>query len=228
MWKSIAGGIKAGFNAIKSKLSMVASKISWPATLALFFAIIPLALCGLYWFFGYAVSSLGIATISTGLTWGTALVCSGIGAGLGLAGGIVAQLVSGKSVKAQKKKIEQLEAEEKEIKKEKEEAKNKLYELEHGKKKKKEEGAERSKDAKKRIEKRRKQKKRKRVERLCQNWGHKAESNNKKFSKNSQPRTNLSKYKSAVRYNNRKKNVKNSYTNIDLTKYRKRDRYIHR
>ena len=113
MWKTVSGWIKSGFFWVKDKLSIVASKISWPATLAIFFALVPLALCGLYWFFGFAVSSLGIATISTGLTWGTALKCGGIAAGLGLLGGCIAQVAKAKGVKAQKEKVEELEEEEK-------------------------------------------------------------------------------------------------------------------
>lgn len=231
MWKSIAGGIKSGFYGVKDKLSIVASKISWPATLAIFFALVPLALCGLYWFFGFAMSSLGIATISTGLTWGTALKCGGIAAGLGLLGGCVAQIAKSNDVKAQKKKIETLEEEEKEIKKEKKKAKEKLYELEHGKKnskkkseKEKKEKAERQKKVKKRLEKRRAKKKGKKAEKSY--YGYRAESSGRR-SRNGGIKTNLISYKrnrcgyDTVEYKSGQKRTRNSYTTTDLSRYRK-------
>ncbi len=239
MWKSIAGGIKSGFFWVKDKLSVVASKISWPATLAIFFALVPLALCAVYWFFGYAVSSLGIATISTGLTWGTALKCGGIAAGLGLLGGCVAQVAKGASVKAQKKKIEQLEDEEREIRKEKKAAKKKLFELENGKKKKKskkqmdkekKEREERQKKAKKRLDKRRAKKKCKSVERSYDEcYGN---YDFKKQKKNDEVKTNLGnwrrKKKTAIYSADGKRKMKNKYTNTDRTKYRKKSRYVDR
>ena len=237
MWKSIAGGIKSGFFWVKDKLSVVASKISWPVTLALLGVLIPLALCGVYWLFAYAVSSLGIATISTGLTWSTALSCGGILAGFGLVGGCIAQFVKSRSVKAQKKKIEKLEEEEKELKKEKKQAKDKLYELEHGKKKdkkkksdkEKKEREERQKKAKKRLEKRRAKNKGKRAE--SSYYGYNAESGGKR-SKNGGVKTNLGNWrreKKAVIYRSGgKRSVRNRDTNTDLTKYRKEWRCVYR
>ncbi|MBR1429096.1 MAG: hypothetical protein IJ590_02455 [Rickettsiales bacterium] len=239
MWKTVSGWIKSGFFWVKDKLSIVASKISWPATLAIFFALVPLALCAIYWFFGFAVSSLGIATISTGLTWKTALICGGIAAGLGLAGGCVAQVVKNSSVKAQKKKIEQLEDEEKELKKEKKKAKEKLFELEHGRKKKskkksdkeKKEKEERQKKAKQRLEKRRSKKKGKRAEKSYSGYGYAVENSGERRLKNSSVKTNLGNWrKSKISFGRvgSKKSVKNRYTSNDLTKYRKENGYVYR
>ena len=238
MWKSIAGGIKSGFFWVKDKLSVAASKISWPATLAIFFALVPLALCAIYWFFGYAVSSLGIATISTGLTWTTALTCGGIAAGIGLVGGCIAQVVKNSSVKAQKKKIEELEDEEKELKKEKKKAKEKLFELEHGRKKtkkksdkEKKEREERKKNAKKRLEKRRAKKKGKKAEKSCREYGYAVGNSCERRAKNGNVKTNLGNWrrrKISTGIIGSKKNVKNRYTNTDLTKYRKEDRCLYR
>lgn len=239
MWKSIAGGIKSGFFWVKDKLSVVASKISWPATLAIFGALIPLALCAIYWFFGYAVSSLGIATISTGLTWKTALTCGGIAAGIGLVGGCIAQVVKNSSVKAQKKKIEELEDEEKELKKEKKKAKEKLFELEHGRKKKskkksdkeKKEREERKKNAKKRLAKRRAKKKGKKAEKSCREYGYAVGNSCERRAKNGNVKTNLWNWrrrKISTGSIGSKKSVKNEYTGNDLTKYRKEGGYVYR
>ena len=236
MWKTISGWIKSAFFWVKDKLSIVAGKISWPVTLALLGVLIPLALCGVYWLFAYAVSSFGIATISTGLTWSTALSCGGILAGFGLAGGCVAQFVKSRSVKAQKKKIEKLEEEEKELKKEKKKAKEKLFELEHGRKKtkkksdkEKKEQEERQKKAKKRLEKRRAKKKGKKAE--SSYYGYKAESGGKR-SKNGGVKTNLGNWrrekKTAIYRSGWKRSVRNRDTNTDLTKYRKEWRCVYR
>lgn len=239
MWKTVSGWIKSGFFWVKDKLSVVASKISWPATLAIFFALVPLALCAIYWFFGFAVSYLGIATISTGLTWTTALTCGGIAAGLGLVGGCVAQVVKNSSVKAQKKKIEQLEEEEKELKKEKKKAKEKLFELEHGRKKKskkksdkeKKEKEERQKKAKQRLEKRRSKKKGKRAEKSYSGYGYAVGNSGERRLKNSSVKTNLGNWrKNKISFGRigGKKSVKNRYTSNDLTKYRKENGYVYR
>ena len=237
MWKTVSGWIKSGFFWVKDKLSVVASKISWPATLAIFFALVPLALCAIYWFFGFAVSTLGIATISTGLTWKTALTCGGIAAGLGFLGGCVAQIAKGQSVKAQKKKIEQLEEEEKELKKEKKKAKEKLFELEHGRKKKskkksdkeKQEKQERRKKANKRLEKRRAKKKGKKAERSCYEHDYAVGNNGERRMKNGKVKTNLKNWrKNKISFGSAggKKNIKNHNTTTDLRKYRKEDRYV--
>ena len=239
MWKTVSGWIKSGFFWVKDKLSIVASKISWPATLAIFFALVPLALCAIYWFFGFAVSYLGIATISTGLTWKTALTCGGIAAGLGLVVGCVAQVVKNSSVKAQKKKIEELEDEEKELKKEKKKAKEKLFELEHGRKKKskkksdkeKKEKEERQKKAKQRLEKRRSKKKGKRAEKSYSGYGYAVGNSGERRLKNSGVKTNLGNWrKNKISFGRicGKKSVKNRYTSNDLTKYRKEKGYVYR
>ena len=239
MWKTVSGWIKSGFFWVKGKLSIVASKISWPATLAIFFALVPLALCAIYWFFGFAVSSLGIATISTGLTWKTALISGGIAAGLGFVGGCIAQIVKNSSVKAQKKKIEQLEEEEKELKKEKKKAKEKLFELEHGRKKKskkksdkeKKEKEERQKKAKQRLEKRRSKKKGKKAERSCREYGYSVGNSGERRAKNGKVRTNLGNWrKNKISFGRpgSKKSVKNRHANNDLTKYWKDRRCVYR
>ena len=239
MWKSIAGGIKSAFFWIKDKLSIVASKISWPATLAIFFALFPLAICGLYWFFGFAVSTLGIATISTGLTWGTALKCVGIAAGLGLIGGCIAQVVKGQSVKAQKKKVEELEEKEKELKKEKKKAKEKLFELEHGRKKKskkknkkeKVEKGEYSKKDKKHVGKRLTKKQIKKAESSCREYGYTSGNIVGKRMRNGKVKTNLGNWRSKKKYvgcTGSNRSVKNQKTTADLTKYRKEGRYVYR
>ena len=237
MWKSIAGGIKSGFFWVKDKLSVVASKISWPATLLILGVLLPLLLYALYWVFGWALGYIGIAKISTGLSFKTALACGSILGGLGLVGGCIAQFVKSRSVKAQKKKIEKLEEEEKELKKEKKQAKDKLYELEHGKKKdkkkksdkEKKEREERQKKAKKRLEKRRAKNKGKRAE--SSYYGYNAESGGKR-SKNGGVKTNLGNWrrekKAAIYRSSWKRSVRNRDTNTDLTKYRKEWRCVYR
>ena len=239
MWKTVSGWIKSGFFWVKDKLSVVANKISWPATLAIFFALVPLALCAIYWFFGFAVSSLGIATIATGLTWKTALICGGIAAGLGLVGGCVAQVVKNSSVKAQKKKIEDLEEEEKELRKEKKKAKEKLFELEHGRKKKSKKKSdkeqkdkeERKKNAKKRLAKRRVKKKSKKAEKSYSGYGYAVGNGGERRAKNGKVKTDLRNWrKNKISFGRigSKKRVTNGYTSTDLTKYRKEDKCVYR
>ena len=235
MWKTVSGWIKSGFSWVKGKLSTVAAKISWPATLAIFFALVPLALFALYSFFAFAVSYVGIGTISTGLTFKTALTGSFVLGGLGLLGGCIAQIGKNVGVKAQKKKIEQLEEEEKELKKEKKQAKDKLYELEHGRKKEKKkksekekkEKEERQKKAKKRLEKRLAKRKGKKAESSYYGYGNSCD----RPTKNGKVKTNLRNWRRNKMPAGRagsKKSVKNRYTTTNLSKYRKEGRYGYR